>query len=527
MKDKFPKILKSEDLKEPWVEAFKTGEVVDMAGKSHNFSEADLNDLNEGIHNQLAAGYQPPMVKGHPKVDDPRVASIVDSKVEDNVLKVKLDDVSPDFADEVKKGGFKYISAAIYSNLKKGLRHLGALGAHAPAMKGMAPLCFGEGMFAESDKGSTEQDVCVFAEPFAWDRLVPRTAFESLVYKLSGIGRMFRSQREQLIEKDGIEAADKVFPEYDVRMKFFEAAGDGSVDISSACDGAAMILHAGDQASTAKETLTITGCNPAMGRCPGFITVVPRGAAYELDVVLPCTAASTETITLHAGCAGIFTFQYNNGNVSWKCFETNRSDCPAFFKEISVDGIIHVLNGNDTFDIKCDMNSANAWIPELVVGDLDTYMIVSVPKLHVYKQSTFEKDVTIKADAVIEKTLTVNKSIDAGENIRTPFFVIGRNVPGALTSIGDPESGTATYLQWQLKSAWEMNEVKKIFNDTGATVEQAVFVPDSLPRLGQPAITSRLNTIYIPARTYREFTCVGSHTQNGVEYAVLAPSSDQ
>lgn len=116
MKDK---ILKSEDLKEPWVEAFKVGKVTDMAGNEHDFSEADLNDLNEGIHDQLAAGYQPPMVKGHPKIDDPRVASIVDSKVEDNVLKVKLDDVNPDFAEEVKKGGFKYLSAAIYSNLKK------------------------------------------------------------------------------------------------------------------------------------------------------------------------------------------------------------------------------------------------------------------------------------------------------------------------------------------------------------------------------------------------------------------------
>ena len=214
MKDK---ILKSEDLKEPWVEAFKVGKVTDMAGNEHDFSEADLNDLNEGIHDQLAAGYQPPMVKGHPKLDDPRVASIVDSKVEDNVLKVKLDDVNPDFAEEVKKGGFKYLSAAIYSNLKKGLRHLGALGAVGPAMKGMAPLCFGEGMFAEADKGVTEQDVCVFAEPFAWDRLVPRSVFETLVYKLSGIGRMFRSQREQLIEKDGIEAADKVFPEYAIK----------------------------------------------------------------------------------------------------------------------------------------------------------------------------------------------------------------------------------------------------------------------------------------------------------------------
>ena len=145
MKDKHPKILKSTDLREPWVEAFKTGPVVDMAGNTHDFSEADLEELNQGIHDQLAAGYQPPMVKGHPKVDDPRVGSIVDSKVEDKVLKVKLDDVDPDFAEEVKKGGFKYLSAAVYSNLKKGLRHLGALGAVGPAMKGMAPLCFGEG----------------------------------------------------------------------------------------------------------------------------------------------------------------------------------------------------------------------------------------------------------------------------------------------------------------------------------------------------------------------------------------------
>jgi len=217
MKDKHPKILKSNDLREPWVEAFKTGPVVDMAGNTHDFSEADLEELNQGIHDQLAAGYQPPMVKGHPKVDDPRVGSIVDSKVDGKVLKVKLDDVDPDFAEEVKKGGFKYLSAAVYSNLKKGLRHLGALGAVGPAMKGMAPLCFGEGLFADSDKGVTEQDVSVFAEPFAWDRLVPRTVFESLVYKLGGIGRLFRSQREQLIEKEGIEAADKVFPEYAIK----------------------------------------------------------------------------------------------------------------------------------------------------------------------------------------------------------------------------------------------------------------------------------------------------------------------
>lgn len=211
------KKLKSSELKECWVEAFKTGKVTDMQGVEHDFSESDLADLNEGIQTQLKNGYQPPMVKGHPKLDDPRVASIVDSKVEGNVLKVKLDDVNSDFAEEVKAGGFKYLSSAVYGDLKKGLRHLGALGAIGPAMKGMMPLCFGEGMFAEADKGSNAEDVIVFAEPFAFDRLVPRSVFESLVYKLTTLGRLFRTQREQMIEKDGIEAADKVFPEYAIQ----------------------------------------------------------------------------------------------------------------------------------------------------------------------------------------------------------------------------------------------------------------------------------------------------------------------
>lgn len=211
------KKLKSDELQSCWIEAFKTGEVTDMAGNVHNFSESDLEELNEGIHNQVKGGYQPPMVKGHPNVDDPRVASIVDSRVSDKdggkVLEVKVDDVDSNFAEEAKAGNYKYVSAAIYKSLKKGLRHLGALGAVAPAMKGMAPICFGEGNFAEIDQGESEQDVCVFAESYSWDRLVPRSVFERLVYKLSSLAGLFRSQRELLIEQKSIEEADKIYPE--------------------------------------------------------------------------------------------------------------------------------------------------------------------------------------------------------------------------------------------------------------------------------------------------------------------------
>lgn len=57
----------------------------------------------------------------------------------------------------------------------------------------------------------------MFAESFAWDRLVPASIFERLIYKIESLGPFFRSQREQLIEKEGVEAANKVFPEYIVK----------------------------------------------------------------------------------------------------------------------------------------------------------------------------------------------------------------------------------------------------------------------------------------------------------------------
>lgn len=209
------KLLKSKDLKNAWIEAFKIGKVTDMNGGEHNYSESDLQDLNEGIQSQLAGGYKPPFVKGHPKLNEPRVASIVDSKIEDGVVKVKLDDVNPDFAEEVKSGGWKYVSSAVYQNLKKGLRHLGALGAVGPAMKGMQELCFGEGMFAEIDKD--EKEVYLFANEYSWDRLIPLSAFETLVYRLQGIGSFFRRQREEIIEAKGIDKANESLPEWQVK----------------------------------------------------------------------------------------------------------------------------------------------------------------------------------------------------------------------------------------------------------------------------------------------------------------------
>lgn len=133
--------------------------------------------------------------------------------MEDGILKLKLDEVNPDFAEQVQKGGFKYLSSAIYKEFKKGLRHLGALGGIAPAMKGMAELAFGEGMFAEVANDMDAEGVLCFAAPYEWDTLVPTSVFSRLLWKFESLGGLFRKQREALIESKGIESADKLFPE--------------------------------------------------------------------------------------------------------------------------------------------------------------------------------------------------------------------------------------------------------------------------------------------------------------------------
>jgi len=206
-----------------------------MDGTEHNFSEQDLKDLNEGIQGQLKEGFEPAVVKGHPKVDSPREASVVDSRLADDpklgkVVEVKIDEVNPEFAEEAQKGQWKYFSAAVYKNLKKGLRHLGALGANPPAMKGLE-LAFGEGLFAEIDKGENQEDIICFAQEFQWDTLVPTSVFRRLVWAIQGLGTLMRGLREQEIAKNGIESADKVFPSSAVsQLENADSILDGSKD---------------------------------------------------------------------------------------------------------------------------------------------------------------------------------------------------------------------------------------------------------------------------------------------------------
>jgi len=133
-----------------WLEVFKSGEHKDSSGKLRKFTD-DMLDKITALYNRKvkeSSSYEAPLVKGHPKTDDPAYGWIENLKRKGNTLLAKLKDVSNDLVDEVKKGLFKKISIALYPDLM--LRHVGLLGASAPAVKGLRNVEF------EDDKEFSE-----------------------------------------------------------------------------------------------------------------------------------------------------------------------------------------------------------------------------------------------------------------------------------------------------------------------------------------------------------------------------------
>lgn len=131
------------------IELLRAGTFTDMNGHQATISSADLADM--------ASNYDPkkhraPLVVGHPKHDDPAYGHVASLAVADGILVAIPEQVAPEFAEMVNAGRFSKVSASIYpadhpnnpTPGKKYLRHVGFLGAMAPAVKGLATVALGE-----------------------------------------------------------------------------------------------------------------------------------------------------------------------------------------------------------------------------------------------------------------------------------------------------------------------------------------------------------------------------------------------
>lgn len=126
----------------------------------------------------VAAAYDPaldaaPIVVGHPALDDPAYGWVASLAVEDDRLVALPKDVEPTFAEIVRAGRFKPVSASFYppehpANPKPGgwyLKHVGFLGAHKPAIKGLRPAQFADPAGAVTINFSADPGAADLAAP--------------------------------------------------------------------------------------------------------------------------------------------------------------------------------------------------------------------------------------------------------------------------------------------------------------------------------------------------------------------------
>jgi hypothetical protein len=127
------------------------GTFTSVEGIEVAFSQADL----EGAAASYDAASDPaPIVVGHPKLDDPAFGWVQDVVFQDGHLCARADPekLDPAFAEAVAAGRYAKVSAKFYlpdapGNPKPGrlyLKHVGFLGAAAPAVKGLGRVSFAE-----------------------------------------------------------------------------------------------------------------------------------------------------------------------------------------------------------------------------------------------------------------------------------------------------------------------------------------------------------------------------------------------
>lgn len=172
-----------------WVAIFKAGKQTDSAGRAREWTVEELKEV--------VAGYDPewheaPVVVGHPEDDAPAYGWVEKLRVVGDVLMAKLKDLDPGFVELLKKRRYAHVSASFYG-LKEGgfyLRHLGFLGAAPPAVKGLAQAKFREG-----------EEVMTY---------------EYDEHRIPLVGRVLGRIRDLIIEKYGLETADRVIYPYDL-----------------------------------------------------------------------------------------------------------------------------------------------------------------------------------------------------------------------------------------------------------------------------------------------------------------------
>lgn len=192
------------------IEVFRSGEFKPMVGDAISYSGDDLTRIVEAYDPDISPA---PIVVGHPKTDTPAYGWVDGFEYDAEADRLYADaSIAGEFSETIKAGYYKNVSMSFFkpdapNNPHPGSwypKHIGFLGAAAPAVSGLKPVSFAgdqEGVTFLASlsplRGSSPLAVASFGE----------AGFEDAA-------SLLRSIRDFFIEKFGMEAADKVLPAY-------------------------------------------------------------------------------------------------------------------------------------------------------------------------------------------------------------------------------------------------------------------------------------------------------------------------
>lgn len=176
------------------IEVFRPGTFKPMEGDPITYSAADLRAIADAYD---ADGAPAPVVVGHPETDAPAFGWIRKLEYDAGAerLFAELGEIEPEFAGMVKAGRFRRVSMAFFSpqashNPVPGTwypKHVGFLGAAAPAVSGLKPAHFAA------------------AADVTFEAAFGERGFE----ETAGV---LRALRDFFIEKFGLDEAEKALP---------------------------------------------------------------------------------------------------------------------------------------------------------------------------------------------------------------------------------------------------------------------------------------------------------------------------
>lgn len=194
---------------------FRPGKHVASCGTAVEFTK---EDLAKAVTGYAPSNYASPLVIGHPKVED-RAWGQVEKLTQDEAGDVWAHPahVEPKFGELVQSKAFPNRSASWYmpdhpNNPTPGalyLKHIGFLGAAAPALKGLGDIEFTDPVLQaiEFQEDPSPAKVVEFsAEVDAW----------GLASMLSSTARMFRNLRDAMLADKGTEEADRLLPAWNI-----------------------------------------------------------------------------------------------------------------------------------------------------------------------------------------------------------------------------------------------------------------------------------------------------------------------